>query len=97
MGERLRRAFDWWFRDRTTGRVVIAQFPNLPLGVFLVASAVRLVASPSGGLRTVTAVVATGALLWWAADEVLRGVNPFRRVLGAVVATVTVAGLVVSG
>jgi hypothetical protein len=27
-------------------------------------------------------VIATGGLLWWAADEVLRGVNPWRRMLG---------------
>jgi hypothetical protein len=31
--------------------------------------------------------VSTGALTWWAADEVIRGVNPWRRVIG-------VAGLV---
>ena len=35
--------------------------------------------------RTVLDVIATGALLWWAVDEIVRGVNPFRRILGAVV------------
>jgi hypothetical protein len=37
-------------------------------------------------------VVGTVALLAWSVDEVLRGVNPFRRILGGVV----LAGLVVS-
>jgi len=30
--------------------------------------------------------VSVAALFYWAADEVIRGVNPFRRLLGAVVA-----------
>jgi hypothetical protein len=29
--------------------------------------------------------VATGALVIWALDELIRGVNPWRRVLGGVV------------
>ena len=91
----LRRAFDWLFRDRRTGAVVVAQVPNLPLALFLVAAAVRRFVQLDGTVGTVVAVVATGALLWWAADEILRGVNPFRRLLGAVVAIVTIAGLVV--
>lgn len=37
-------------------------------------------------------VVATVALSWWAVDEIVRGVNPWRRLLG----TVVFAGLVVS-
>ena len=93
MRVRLRRMFDWWFRDRSTGRIVVAQAPNLPLAVFLVATAFRLAVRPVGAVRTTVAVVGTGALLWWAADEVVRGVNPFRRLLGAVVLAVQVAGL----
>lgn len=94
MRERLGRAFDWLFRDRRTGEVVIAQVPNVPLGVFLVASVVRRLADPEGTAGTVLEVVAVGALLVWAADEALRGVNPFRRLLGGVVAAVTIVGLV---
>src|SRR5213078_4645489 len=37
----LRRVFDWLFRDRRTGKVVIAQLPNLALSLFLVAIAIR--------------------------------------------------------
>jgi type IV secretory pathway VirB2 component (pilin) len=38
-----------------------------------------------GGLHRNAGIVATIALAVWAADELIRGVNPFRRVLGAVV------------
>ena len=87
------RAFDWLFRDRRTGEVVIAQLPNPPLVVFLVAAAVGRFGGLEGAAATTVSVVATVALLWWAADEVLRGVNPFRRVLGGAVALATVLGL----
>jgi hypothetical protein len=88
------RAFDWLVRDRKSGKVVIAQLPNVPLVVFLVASAVRRVVEPEGTLRTVVGLVATGALVWWAVDEVLRGVNPLRRLVGGAVLLATVAALV---
>ena len=89
----MKRAFDWLFRDRESGRVVIAQWPNLPLGVFFVASIVRRLLQPHGAVATGLKVVAVASLLWWAGDEVLRGVNPFRRILGGVVALATVGGL----
>lgn len=89
----LRRGFDWLFCDRRTGKVVVAQWPNAPLAIFLVAAVVRRLAHPHGSIGTILDVIAVVALLWWAADEVIRGVNPFRRILGGVVAAVTVAGL----
>lgn len=87
----LRRGCDWLFRDREAGRIVIAQLPNPPLIIFLGASLIRRLGDPEGDVRTVVTLVAAGALLWWALDEVLRGVNPFRRILGAVVLALTVA------
>lgn len=92
----LRRAFDWTFRDRSSGRIVVAQVPNLPLAIFLVAAGVRAVFSPSGALGTVISAVAAISLLWWGADEVARGVNPFRRALGGVVIVATAAGALLS-
>ena len=86
-----RRASGWLFRDRRTGRIVVAQPPNAPLLVFLGATAVRVLVHPHGAVGTVVSAVGTVALAWWSVDEVLRGVNPFRRVLGAVV----LAGVVV--
>ena len=88
----LRRAFDWFFRDRSTGRVVIAQRPNVALALFLSAAAIRAFAHPAGNAGTVVSAVAALALVWWSVDEVARGVNPFRRAMGAAVLTLTVAG-----
>src|SRR3954454_21984888 len=81
-GGPVKRAFDWLFRDRTTGRIVIVQWPNAPLLVFLVASIAKRLLHPHGAIGTALTVVAVAALLWWAGDEVVRGVNPFRRILG---------------
>ena len=71
----------------------MAQVPNWPLGVWLVATVLRLLLHPDGHRGRVLDVVGTGALLVWAVDEVVRGVNPWRRILGAVVGVAVVAGL----
>jgi hypothetical protein len=70
------------FRNRHTGRITIAQFPNVALWIFFVTLAVRWVVAPSGDAGTTLAAVSVAALAAWAVDEVLRGVNPWRRLLG---------------
>ena len=79
------RVIDWLFRSRATGKLVIVQVPNVPLVIFFVAAAVRWLLDPTGTLRGVLDVVATVGLAWWAIDELVRGVNPWRRALGGVV------------
>jgi hypothetical protein len=74
--------FDWVFRSRSTGRVTIAQRPNLSLSVFLVAAAVGYFVADDTRAHTVLAWVAEVSLAAWAVDEVVRGVNPWRRALG---------------
>ena len=76
---------DWLFRNRHTGRITIAQWPNAPLWLFLAATALDSLFDPEGDVRTGLEVVATVGLLWWAVDEVARGVNPWRRFLGGAV------------
>jgi hypothetical protein len=49
--------------------------------------------NPSGTAGTVLTVVQTGALAIWAVDELARGVNPFRRMLGAAFLVWIVASL----
>ena len=88
------RVFEWLLRNRQTGEITIGQWPNALLLVFLGAWTLRWVLNPSGGLDTVLAVVAAGALLIWALDELVRGVNPWRRMLGGGVLVWQVAGLV---
>ena len=78
----MRRAVDWMFRNRETGRITIVQFPNVPLGLFIVASIVSALANPRGAVGHVVTVLGTGALVVWAVVEVIRGVNPWRRLLG---------------
>jgi hypothetical protein len=85
-----RSVVDWLFRDRRTGRIVVGQLPNLPLLVWIVASALVWFADPGGRWRTVLRATGTIALVVWAADEIARGVNPWRRLLGAGVLAVVI-------
>lgn len=88
-----RRWFDWWFRDRH-GRVVVAQTPNLTLWIWIAATAVRVGLDPSGAPGATVRVIGVTALLAWALDEIVRGVNPWRRLLGTLVLAGQVAALV---
>lgn len=83
---------DWALHDRGTGRIVVAQWPNSALVVWMAASVVLALSDPGGGWALSLRVVATVALSWWAVDEIVRGVYPRRRLPG----TVVFAGLVVS-
>jgi hypothetical protein len=74
---------DWLFRNRLTGEITIGQTPNAPLIVFLVAWMGRRLLHPDGWIGTALATVETIALVFWAGDELFRGVNPWRRFLGA--------------
>ena len=85
----MRRLLRWFFCDPQTGRVVIAQRPNLPLVIFLATVVLRLVLDPGGDAGRAVRVVGTVSLVWWSLDEILRGTTPFRRVLGAVVLAAT--------
>lgn len=77
-----RRLFDWLCRDRRTGRITIAQFPNVPLWIFLITVGLRYVVPADSVIRTTLDWVGLVALSWWALAEVIRGVNPFRRLVG---------------
>lgn len=86
---------DRMFRDRDTGKLAIAQRPNLPLTILLVVAGGRLVFRPSGTAATVASIVGTGALLWWSIGEIGWGDSVFRRVLGAAVLVALAARLIV--
>ncbi len=87
---------DWLFRNRQTGERTIAQPPNAPIIVFLVGWVLRRIFEPSGTLGTVLDVVVVGAIVVWALDELVRGVNPWRRILGAIVLGAVVLNLVLA-
>jgi hypothetical protein len=87
------RAFRWLFVSRSSGRVTVAQWPNAPLWLFIVLSAVSRIFHPSGDTATFLRVAAVATLVVWALDELVRGVNPFRRFLGLAVLAATVVNV----
>jgi hypothetical protein len=94
LGMTMRRLFFWVFGNRKTGAITIAQAPNLILWIVILAAIIRWVGPASGNLGTALNVVVGGGLLVWAADEIVRGVNPWRRCLGAAVAVWELATMV---
>lgn len=84
----------WWFRS-CDGRLIVGQFPNPALFVWMVALALGWL-ELSADQATAVEGVGRGALLVWALDEVVRGANPFRRLLGAVVLAPQIASLVLA-
>jgi hypothetical protein len=85
----MQRAVRWLFEDRSTGRIVVFQWPNIPLWIWIISGVVGLVVS-AGWIS----VVGTVALAVWAVLEIWKGVNPFRRGLGAIVLLGILARLV---
>jgi hypothetical protein len=75
--------FDPTFRD-SEGKIVIAQPPNLPLIVWIVASLLKLIFT-TGKIHLGLDLVAFGVLFTWAWEELFQGVNYFRRALGLIV------------
>jgi hypothetical protein len=75
--------FDRTFRD-SEGQIVIAQMPNLPLSVGIVASLLKLILT-TGQINLALDLVAFGSLFTWAWEELFQGVNYFRRALGMIV------------
>jgi hypothetical protein len=72
--------------------VVVAQWPNAALWVWIAAELLTATGALAGH-RTALTGVARGALIVWALDELVRGVNPFRRLLGAVILIVQLTRL----
>jgi hypothetical protein len=64
---------DWALRDRRTGRIVVAQWPNTALIVWIAAGVVFALSGPDGARGLSLRVVATVALSWWAVDAVIPG------------------------
>jgi len=81
------RSVNWLFRSRETGKFTVAQMPNAPLVLFVGFRVAQALVSPSGTAHDVLRWLAIAALALWGLDELLRGVNPFRRILGAAALT----------
>lgn len=73
---------NWMFRSRETGKITVGQPSNATMKVLQRTTLVGVML-PKSRARTGAGVVAITALAAWGADELLRGVNPFRRLQGA--------------
>lgn len=80
------------FRSRSTGRITLGQRPNPLLTVWLLATAASVLGRSWVHVHAVLQLLAVAALGLWALDEVLRGVNPFRRLVGVTVLSWLIAG-----
>ena len=84
----------WWFRS-SDGRLVVGQYPNPALCVWIVALVVGWADLSADDASTVDGIRA-GALLVWALDEAVRGASPFRHLLGAVVLAAQLSSLLIT-
>jgi hypothetical protein len=73
---------DKLFREKN-GRIVIVQWPNLPLWVWIATSILRLFLH--SGARDIVGAIGTVALGVWAVLEIGWGQSLFRRLLGSAV------------
>ena len=80
----LPRLSRWLFTDRSNGRIVVAQWPNLALWIFLAMLGISTVIR-QGAAGKFVHVVGLASLVAWAFDEIARGVNPWRRLLGGTI------------
>jgi hypothetical protein len=75
--------FDKLLKD-SSGKIVIAQMPNLPIIIWAVLSLLKIVYK-TGTINLGLDILASVSLSVWAVQELFQGVNYFRRGLGAIV------------
>ena len=88
------RFLNWLFLNRATGELTIAQMPNPALWIVLVASLLSWAWHPAGQTGLQLDCLIKASLFVWGVDEILRGVNPWRRCLGAAALIYVVATVV---
>ncbi len=81
----MRRFLQWFFQNRETGAITVAQWPNLLLWTVIVAGVLLWIWPSAGNASAGLTIVLKGGLIIWGIDEIFRGVNPWRRCLGAAV------------
>lgn len=84
------RLMDGYFRDPSTGEVVLYEKPNTKIkavGTLMSAAGVLRRAhlvEPGGPVDLLAQRAAMAMLLWWSIDEVRRGTTKYRKTVGAV-------------
>lgn len=89
-----RSLLDWFFRDRRTGRILIVHAPNLAIVLWLATVLARRLTVEGTTADSLLAWAGSFTLAWWAIDEVVRGVNPWRQALGLAGCIAVVVGVV---
>jgi hypothetical protein len=91
IAQKFRRVVRWMFLNRRNGRFTVTQWPNVALSVYIALSIALRFNIPKGTPETTLRILSIVAIITWAADELVRGVNPFRRILGfgVLLATIT--------
>jgi hypothetical protein len=81
---------DGYFRDPSTGEVVLYEKPNRKIkavgtlmGTAGVLRRARMV-KPGGGFDVFAQRAAMAMLLWWSVDEIRNGTTKYRKTIGAV-------------
>lgn len=80
-----------FFTDKD-GRIVIAQWPNPPLIIWIVSVIVGRFTH--GTVANVISFIGTAALIIWGILEIISGRSMFRRALGVVVLGLTIWGVI---
>lgn len=68
----MRQILNWFFRNRETAAITIAQWPNLILWIVIAAGIPVWIWPFAGKISVALTVVLKGGLLVWAADEIVR-------------------------
>lgn len=94
---KIRYWLDWLFKDLYSrkGKYVIAEVPNWPLIVFMVAIVLAVIANP-GGYQHFMTVVAYLAISYWGYKEWRGGRSRFRQLLG-ILGLLAVVGALIMG
>lgn len=73
----------WFFENRETGEITVAQFPNWPLFAIAGGWILRAFTADGSVVHDLSGVGVTVLWIYWGADELIRGVNPWRRLVGS--------------
>ncbi len=84
----------WWFENRDTGEITIAQFPNWPLWAVLSLWVIGPFLDDGSVPSDIIGWATSGLWVYWAWLELRHGVNPWRRLLGLLVIAWQVAARV---
>ena len=88
--EGVSRLLDGYFREPSTGEVVLYEKPNRKIkavGTLLGAAGVLRrahIVKPGGGFDVLATRAAMAMLLWWSVDELRHGTTKYRKTIGAV-------------